>query len=131
MIYPVDMRYPTFEQPRPGREGNIGGGGGYPIPQYRLKQIGKYRNTVSKIDEIPTDRIYDQSRLLQALSISRVWLPQPRMYQKSTSCIARKREKTLIGRTIEKPGHWMPFQFRHRFLKESLNITIKSEVLKC
>ena len=106
-------------------------GGGYPIPQYRLKQIGKYRNTVSKIDEIPTDRIYDQSRLLQALSISRVWLPQPRMYQKSTSCIARKREKTLIGRTIEKPGHWMPFQFRHRFLKESLNITIKSEVLKC
>ena len=29
------------------------------------------------------------------------------MYQKSTSGIARKREKTLIGTTIEKPGHWM------------------------
>ena len=100
------------------------GAGGYPIPQYRLKQIGKYRNNVSKIDDIPTDRI-------KALSISRVWLPQPCMYQKSTSDIARKRDKTLIGRTIEKPGHWMPFQFRHRFLKESLNITIKSEVLKC
>ena len=105
------------------------GGGRYSIPQYRLKQIGKYRNTVSKIDEIPTDGIYDQSRLLKALSISRVWLPQPCMYQKSTSDIARKREKTLIGRAIEKPGHWMPFQFRHRFLKESLNITIKSKVL--
>ena len=55
------------------------GGDTHAIPQYRLKQIGKYRNTLSKIDEIPTDRIYDQSRLLKALSISRVWLPQPCM----------------------------------------------------
>ena len=29
------------------------GGGGGPIPQNRKKKIGKYRNTVLKIDEIP------------------------------------------------------------------------------
>ena len=41
-------------------------------------------------------------------------LPQVCMHQKSTSDIATKGEKTLIGRTIEKPGHCMPFQFGHR-----------------
>ena len=43
-----------------------------------------------------------------------VYLKYVCMHQKSTSDIATKREKTLIGRTIEKPGHRMPFQFRHR-----------------
>ena len=30
---------------------------GYPIPQYH-KKIGKYRNTVSKIDEIPIPHLF-------------------------------------------------------------------------
>ena len=59
-------------------------------------------------------RIHDRSRLLKAVSISRICLSQAFMHQKSTSDIARKREKTLIGTTIKKPGHWMPFQFCHR-----------------
>ena len=57
---------------------------------------------------------YDRTRLLKAVFISRVCLPQACMHQKSTSDIGRKSEKTLIGSTIKKPGHWMPFQFCHR-----------------
>ena len=40
-------------------------------------------------------RIYDRSRLLKAVSISRVCLPQACMHQKSTSDIARTYEKTF------------------------------------
>ena len=40
------------------------------------------------------------------------------IHQKSTSDIARKREKTLIGRMIEKPSHWTPFQFHHRLCNQ-------------
>ena len=58
--------------------------------------------------------IYDRSRLLTAVSVSRVCLPQACRHQKSNSDIGRKREKTLIGRTIEMPGYWMPFQFLYR-----------------
>ena len=54
-------------------------------------------------------RICDRSRLLKAVSISRVRLSQACMHQKSSSDITRKREKTLIGTAIEKPGYWMPF----------------------
>ena len=88
--------------------------GGYPIPQYRKKnwQIRKYR--VNNRSTKYRYRIYDRTRLLKAVSISRVCLPQACMHQKSTSDIGRKREKTLIGSTIKKPGHWMPFQFCHR-----------------
>ena len=36
-----------------GGGGGGGGGGGYPIPQYRIRKNGKYRNTMSKMNEIP------------------------------------------------------------------------------
>ena len=45
---------------------------------------------------------------------SRVFVYLKYVCTKSTSDIATKGEKTLIGRTIEKPGHCMPFQFGHR-----------------
>ena len=83
----------------------------------------QYRNTAKKLanTEIPCQKStkyrylnYDRTHLLKAVFISRVCLPQACMHQKSTSDIGRKREKTLIGSTIKKPGHWMPFQFCHR-----------------
>ena len=37
-------------------EGDMGGGGGYAIPQYRKKN-GKYRNTARKIVQIPIPHI--------------------------------------------------------------------------
>ena len=53
-----------------------------------VRKIGKYQNTVTKIDEIPCQYgIYDRSRLLKAVSILRVCLPQACMHQKSTSDI--------------------------------------------
>ena len=80
-------------------EGDIGG--------YIGGQFGKYRNTMSKIDEIPKVTKYRYRIPFRVF----VYLC---MHQKSTSDIARKCEKTLISRMIEKPGHWMPFQFCHR-----------------
>ena len=67
--------------------------------QYRkaVSKIGKYRNTVLKIDEIPRYRNYDRSRLLKNVIISRVCLLQECVHQQSTSAtasIAKKREKT-------------------------------------
>ena len=41
-----------------------------------LRKIGRHRNTVSKIDEIPMCMIYDGSHLLKVVSISHVILSQ-------------------------------------------------------
>ena len=87
-------------------EGIWGGGGG---TQYRntVRKIGKYRNTVLKIDEIPRHHNYDRSRLLKNVTISRVCLSQACMHQQSTSAIAQKREKTS-NRSVQpskKLGH--------------------------
>ena len=68
--------------------------------QYRkaVSKIGKYRNTVLKIDEIPRYRNYDRSRLLKNVIISRVCLLQECVQQQqstsATASIAKKREKT-------------------------------------
>ena len=97
----------------------IGGGHwGYPVPQYREKLA----NT-----EIPCQKWMKYRILIHytAVSISRVCLPQACRHQKSNSDIGRKREKTLIGRTIEMPGYGMPFQFRHR-LCNHLPLSLKS-----
>ena len=62
-------------------------------PQYRntLRKIGKCRNSVSKIDEIPIP-YYDRSHLLKVVFISRVFLSQACIHQQSASTFARKRE---------------------------------------
>ena len=54
------------------KEGDIMGGGGGPIPQYRKKnwQIPKYRVENRRNTDTP---FYDRSRLLNVLSISRVF----------------------------------------------------------
>ena len=93
-------------------EGDIGG---YPIPQYRKKNW-----------QIPKCCVKNQWNTDTAFMIAHVYLklyPSGMfvylcMHQKSTSDIARKREKTLIGRMIEKPSHWTPFQFHHRLCNQ-------------
>ena len=92
-----------------------GGHWGYPLTQYRKKnwQIAKYRVKNRR----NTDTVFMIGHVYLKLYPSRVCLPKACMHHKSTSDIARKREKMLIGKTIEKPGHWMPFQFCHRLCK--------------
>ena len=68
-------------------------------------------------------RIYDRSRLLKAVSISRVCLPQACMHQKSTN--REHVRRPLISTMIEKLGHWTRFQFCHR-LCNHLPLSLKS-----
>ena len=77
-----------------------------------MRKIGKYRNTIPKLKSMKYRYcIYDWSHLLKAVwSISHGCLRQACMHRK----IARKHQKSLSGTMIEKPDHWMPFQFRHR-----------------
>ena len=100
-----------------------GGGGGVANTAIPLEKLANTEIPCRKSTKYRY-RIHDRSRLLKAVSISRVCLPQAFMHQKSTSDIARKREKTLIGTTIKKPGHWMPFQFCHR-LYNHLPLSLK------
>ena len=99
-------------------EGDIGG---YPIPQYRTKnlQIPKYRvenlrNTVTAFmigDAYLT--LYPSREFFFFFFfffISSMYTPEINL---------SLREKTwedleLIDTTIEKPGHWMSYQFHHR-----------------
>ena len=91
-------------------EGDIGG---YRIPQYRKRKIGKYRNTVKY-----RHRFYDRSRfILKVESISRVCFSQA--CDTPEINLSHDREKTredleLIGTAIEKLGHWMFYQFHLR-----------------
>ena len=67
----------------------------------------QYRNTVRKIGKYRY-RIYDLWRLLNVVSISRVFFNISSMYTPEINL--NPREKTwedlaLIGTTIEKPGH--------------------------
>ena len=77
------------------------------MPKYRVKNRPN------------TDTAFTISHVYLKLFPSRVFVYLKHMHQKSTSDIATKREKTLIGRTIEKPGHCMPFQF-HRLCNHTL-----------
>ena len=83
-------------------------------------KIGKYRNTVPKMDEILNTNTFIQ------LYPSRVFVYLKHVGTRNqTQTFGRKREKTLIGRKIEMPGYWMPFQFRHR-LCNHLPLSLKS-----
>ena len=70
-------------------------------------------------------RIYDQSRLLKAVSISRVCLPQACMHQKSTSDIARTREKTFDQYNDQKARSSDALPICHR-LCNRLPLSLKS-----
>ena len=61
-------------------------------------------------------RIYDRWRLLNVVSISRVFFMSS-MYTPEINLSLREKtweDLELIGTTIEKPGHWMSYQFHHR-----------------
>ena len=78
------------------------------VTQYRytVRKIGKYRNTVSTIDEISEYRIYDWSCLLNVVSISRVFFISS-MYTPEINLSLRGKTEALelIGTMIEKPGY--------------------------
>ena len=77
--------------PAISEEGDIEG------TQYRntVRKIGKYRNTVSKMDEIPIPHLSSVTLTYNVVSISRVFffLSQAFRHQKSTLAFARKHEK--------------------------------------
>ena len=97
-------------------EGDIGG---YPIPQYRTKnlQIPKYRvenlrntDTAFMIGDAYLTLYPSREFFFLFYFISSMYTPEINL---------SLREKTwedleLIGTTIEKPGHWMSYQFHHR-----------------
>ena len=72
-------------------EGDIwgGGGGGGPTQQYRNKNWQIPKSPCRKSTKCRC-LIYDRSCLSKVVSISRVWLAQACMHQKSTSTIARE-----------------------------------------
>ena len=78
-------------------------------------QISKYRVENGRNTDT-LYRIYDRWRLLNVVSISHVFSCQACIHQKSTSSFARKtwEDLELICTSIEKPGHWMSYQFHHR-----------------
>ena len=87
-----------------------GGHWGYPIPQYRTKnlQIPKYRVE----NGWNTDTVF-------MIGDAYLTLYPPRVCMYTPEINLSLREKTwedleLIGTTIEKPGHWMSYQFHHR-----------------
>ena len=60
-------------------------------------------------------RIYDRWRLLNVVSISRVFLSS--MYTPEINLSLREKmweDLELICTTTERPGHWMSYQFHHR-----------------
>ena len=67
------------------------------------RKIGKYQNTMSKIDKMPIPHFFSVT-LTKGVSISRFCSSQAFMHQQSTSAIMRKREMTSnsVGSTIEK-----------------------------
>ena len=147
----------------PGKRGTLEG-----IQNHNtVRNIGKYRNTGSKVNQIPTPQLWSVTFTVSIWW--RMFVYVNHVCTRTTSDIARKREKTLgeihstkisgkfglklngsvqsnresfektgpsfevdhffrsdrsefwlngsrplIGTTIEKPRHWIPFQFRHR-----------------
>ena len=86
-----------------------GGHWGYPIPQYRTKnlQIPKYRVE----NGWNTDTVF-------MIGDAYLTLYPPRVCMYTPEINLSLREKTwedleLIGTTIEKPGHWMSYKFHH------------------
>ena len=79
-----------------------GGGSIRGVPN-TARKIGKYQNSMSKIDKMPIPHFFSVT-LTKGVSISRFCSSQAFMHQQSTSAIMRKREMTSnsVGSTIEK-----------------------------
>ena len=92
--------------------------GGYPIPQYRTKNllIPKYcvenlRNTDTAFmigDAYLT--LYPSRVFFFFFFISSMYIPEINLILREQTW----EDLELIGTTIEKPGHWMFYQFHHR-----------------
>ena len=78
-------------------------------------------------------RIYDRWRLLNVVSISRVFFMSS-MYTPEINLSLREKtweDLELIDTTIEKPGHWMSYQFHHRVtVRNCVSFTVKSKVFQ-
>ena len=95
-------------------EGDIGGlpNTGIPYEKFANTEILCRKPTKYRY------HIYDRWRLLNVVSISRVFFFFiSSMYIPEINLILREQtweDLELIGTTIEKPGHWMFYQFHHR-----------------
>ena len=95
-------------------EGDIGG---YPIPQYRTKnlQIPKYR--VENLRNTDTAFMIGDAYLTLYPSREFFFFFISSMYTPEINLSLREKtweDLELIDTTIEKPGHWMSYQFHHR-----------------
>ena len=97
--------------------GGHGGGGGTQVPNTAIP----YEEMVNT--EIPCRkwtkyryRSYDRWRLLNVVSISRVFFLSELVYKEMNLSLSEEtwEDLELIGTKIEKPGDWMPYQFYHR-----------------
>ena len=83
--------------------------------QYRNagRKIGKYR--VENRRNTATAFMISHAYLIHVVSISRAFISS--MYTPEINRSLREKTRVdleLIGATIEKPGHWMSYQFHHR-----------------
>ena len=78
--------------------------------QYRnaVRKIGKYRNTVSTIDEISEYRIYDWSCLLNVVSISRVFYLK-HVYNRNQPQPSRENGSSRIDRYNDRKARLLNF----------------------
>ena len=88
-----------------------GGIEGYLIPQCR-KKIGKYRNTVSKIDEIPIPRLFSVT-LTCKLHPSRVFVYLKHLCTSNQSQPLRGNVRRPRIQSVQRSKR-MPYQFHHR-----------------
>ena len=102
-------------------EGTLGGGGGGGGgTQYRnisntVREIGKYRTTVSKIDEILIPHLWLVTLNYLTLYPSSVFFNLKHVYTRNQPQPSRENMRSRIDRyTIEKPGYSMSYQFHHR-----------------
>ena len=80
-----------------------------------VRKIGKYRNTVLKIDEIQIPHLWSVTLNYLTLYPSCVFfISSMHTPEINLSLCEKMWDLKLIGTTIEKPGHWMTYQFRDR-----------------
>ena len=94
---------------------NWGGHWGIPNTAIPYEKLANTKIACRKWTKYPY-RFYDRWRLLNVVSISRVFFMSSMCTPEINLSL---REKTwedleLIDTTIEKPGHWMSYQFHHR-----------------
>ena len=81
----------------------------------REKPLVPRVNTVSRMDEIPIPHLWSVTLTKRCIHLACFLIPS--MYTPEINLSLREKtweDLELICTTIEKPGHWMSYQFHHR-----------------